>query len=121
MGSIISSLGNVEARIRIKPDIIIIHQKNGKKKILIGDIKYSVNEEIPALPKLDNLYKILGYLLDLGNKSFLKGDNIEGLLIYPGTIKHMRIPVETNENNIFYLNMVSMNMTNTKFPLSQVI
>jgi len=105
-------------KIRIKPDLLIIQKKKGKtQKILLGDVKFRVDEENQKLPKLEDMYKILGYILDLREFKYFKDAQIEGILIYPGKIKMLKIPIIDPKNNkeIIYINLVPLNSRSYEF------
>jgi len=93
---------------RIKPDILLtINEGNILKKIYIGEVKFSKARIAGfGLPRLKDLYKVLGYLLDLKDAKRFSGSQIEGLLIYPGDIQG-RVPVRHTEG-VIYLNIVSL-------------
>ncbi|MCS7123467.1 MAG: hypothetical protein RMJ17_02760 [Candidatus Aenigmarchaeota archaeon] len=70
------------------------------------------------LPKLNDIYKILGYFLDLSKKSeILKNEKIEGILIFPGFIEPMRVPHIRKIDKckkIFYINIILLNYKTTQ-------
>ena len=107
-------------KIRIKPDLLIIKKEKGKiQKILLGDIKFRVDEENQKLPKLSDIYKILGYILDLREFRYFKNAQIEGILIYPGKIEMLKIPIidPKNNRNILYINLIPLNSRSYEFNL----
>jgi len=107
-------------KIRIKPDLLIIKKEKGKiQKILLGDIKFRVDEENQKLPKLSDIYKILGYILDLREFRYFKNAQIEGILIYPGKIEMLKIPIidPKNNRNILYINLIPLNSHSYEFNL----
>ncbi len=105
-------------KIRIKPDLLMIKKERGKiQKILLGDVKFRVDEKNQKLPRLGDIYKILGYILDLREFRYFKNAQIEGILIYPGKIKMLKIPIIDPKNNkeIIYINLVPLNSHSYEF------
>ncbi len=107
-GSLLRSLGIQEKLIDIKPDITIIIEGKNIKKVLIGDVKFSLNDSRGLqLPKLESLYKVMSYVKDLKRSKLFEGFEVEGVLVYPGNIPPLRIPDMENEN---YINIIPLNM-----------
>lgn len=111
-GGLISGLNQDDKDTKVKPDIIVILDCLDLKKVLIGDIKFSLKEK--NLPKLDSLYKVLSYMEDLKRSDLFKGYNVEGLLIYPGNTRCVKTPQINNEN---YINITPLNMFNQDFEI----
>lgn len=90
----------------IKPDVTIMMECDGYKKVFIGDVKFSMKKESP-LPKLDSLYKVLSYLEDLKKSPLFKGAEVAGVLIYPGNMSPKKTPQIVNDN---YIHITPLNM-----------
>jgi len=105
-----------ETTFEIKPDLLIVLENKKTKKIFLGDVKFSKDEKI-ELPTLRDLYKVLSYLSDLSNKSkILKNKNVEGILIYPGLIKYIRVPkIQRTKKGkkVYYINIMPLNYEST--------
>ncbi|MCW1305039.1 MAG: hypothetical protein OH354_04660 [Candidatus Parvarchaeota archaeon] len=106
----------------IKPDILIILEGKKNRKIFLGDIKFSKDEEI-ELPRLRDLYKVLGYLIDLSEKSeIFKNEMVEGILVFPGFIDSIRIPkIHKNGKNkkTYYINVIPLNHKTNQISMIQ--
>ncbi|MEM2175460.1 MAG: hypothetical protein QXI58_07580 [Candidatus Micrarchaeia archaeon] len=104
----------------IKPDLLIILERRKKKKIFLGDIKFSKDERM-ELPKLKDMYKILGYLIDLSKKSeILKNEEVEGILVFPGFIEPIRVPQirkMDKHKKLIYINILPLNFKNNQLTL----
>lgn len=112
MGSLMKFIGYV-GRIPIKPDIVILVYKRGEEKpekVLLGDVKFRIDKD-GRLPPLEVLYKVLGYVIDLKNFEYFRGACIEGVLIYPGEIEMLKIPLITPEDTgkVLYVNLIPLN------------
>ncbi|AJC72708.1 hypothetical protein X802_04585 [Thermococcus guaymasensis DSM 11113] len=112
MGSLMKLIRYVN-KIPIKPDLVILVSKKGDntpKKVLLGDVKFRIDKN-NRLPPLETLYKVLGYVVDLGNFDHFKGASIEGMLIYPGRIEMLKIPIIKPEKgkDVLYVNLLPLN------------
>jgi hypothetical protein len=108
-------LSKSEFPIRIKPDIVILSERNNKKNIIyLGEIKYEKNEKIQT-PKVGDIYKLVGYLVDLQKSGIIEGSKkIEGLIVYPGFFERIKIPVvikskKSKKYKIFFVNVIPVN------------
>lgn len=97
---------------KIKPDVTVFIDSPSNKKVLIGDVKFSIKKGKSSLPKLESLYKVLSYLEDLKRSNLFKDYPVEGILIYPGMINPTKTPYVENEN---YINIAPLNMFNQDF------
>lgn len=112
MGSLLRLVGPVKG-LTIKPDLVVLVYKKDRErpiKVLIGDVKFRLGDT-KRLPPLESLYKILGYVLDLKDFDYFKQAQIEGLLIYPGRIEMVKIPLidPKTGKDVFYLNLLPLN------------
>lgn len=108
-------------KFEIKPDILLIFEDKSKKfkKIIVGDVKFSKQEKL-ELPKIKDLYKLVGYLVDISNKSEItKNSEISGILIYPGFVGYTKIPhISFSEGkNIYYIHITPFNYKNNKIKI----
>lgn len=114
-GGLITGLNLGDKDTKIKPDICIIINNPDYKKVLIGDVKFSMKKGKSSLPKLDSLYKVLSYLEDLKGSPLFEGFDVEGLLIYPGIMNSSKTPFKENNN---YINLNPLNMFSQNFEKS---
>ena len=103
---------NEVEKMRIKPDIVIVYEVgNTIKKLIIGDVKFRVAKKV-GLPRIGDVYKVVGYYYDLKKFKLFKLASTEGILIYPGNLEgSLRIPIE-NLSETFYINIVPLNDKN---------
>jgi hypothetical protein len=118
------NISNVE-NIEIKPDIVILVENLENKdieKVVVGDVKFRVDENA-KLPRLENIYKVLGYVLDLRRFEVFKNAKFEGLLIYPSTIKTIKIPImdPKTENVVVYITLVPLTAKQYKIDVDTLI
>ncbi|MDP3622694.1 MAG: hypothetical protein Q8R66_02060 [Methanobacteriaceae archaeon] len=111
-GGLINGLHLNDKDTKIKPDVSVIIDSPEQKKVLIGDVKFTIKKGKSALPKLESLYKVLSYMEDLKDSYLFKGFKVEGLLIYPGIMDPAKTPHLENEN---YINLNPLNMFNQDF------
>jgi hypothetical protein len=111
-GGLINGLHLNDKDTKIKPDVSVIIDSPEQKKVLIGDVKFTMKKGKSALPKLESLYKVLSYMEDLKDSYLFKGFKVEGLLIYPGIMDPAKTPHLENEN---YINLNPLNMFNQNF------
>lgn len=124
MGSLMKLVGYVN-RMPIKPDLVILVSKKGEdkpKKVLLGDVKFRIDKN-GRLPPLESLYKILGYVVDLGDFDYFKGASIEGMLIYPGRIEMLKIPIikPEDDGNVLYVNLLPLNSESFEVNLVELL
>jgi hypothetical protein len=118
------NISNVE-NIEIKPDIVILVENLENKdieKVVVGDVKFRVDENA-KLPRLENIYKVLGYVLDLRRFEVFKNAKFEGLLIYPSTIEAIKIPImdPKTENVVVYITLVPLTTKQYKIDVDTLI
>ena len=96
-------------RMRIKPDIIIVYEVGENvKKLIIGDVKFRLSRKA-GLPRIRDIYKVLGYYYDLKTFELFSSASAEGILIYPGNLEgSLRIPIG-GPRETFYINIVPLN------------
>lgn len=111
-GGLIRRLNIVDNHAKIKPDVTVIIECNNIKKALIGDVKFTMKKGKSPLPKLESLYKVVGYMEDLKRSPIFEEFGVEGLLIYPGIMNSTKTPYTENGNCI---NITPLNMFNQDF------
>jgi hypothetical protein len=111
-----------EMKFEIKPDILLIFEDKSKKtrNIILGDVKFSKQEKL-ELPKIKDLYKVVGYLVDVSNKSEItRKSKVSGILIYPGFVRYTKIPhmgFYGDKKKIYYIHLVPLNYKSTKIKI----
>lgn len=111
-GGLIKRLNIVDNNTKIKPDVTVIIECDNIKKALIGDVKFTMKKGESPLPKLESLYKVVGYMEDLKRSPIFEEFGVEGLLIYPGIMNSAKTPYTENGNCI---SITPLNMFNQDF------